>query len=129
MIEPNTDNFPLLIIDTPPIWIDDSNIFVDTFEKVFEIARERKQKVSVMIKCEKLEGIGLMASGKMVKYLLNNRDRIIKYFMRSVLLMINDDNIVTTILNMYTPARPLKVFAVENETEAIRWLCGEGNDN
>jgi hypothetical protein len=116
------DKFPLVVLILAQEQLNDIEIVKTEMENVFNLAKENKMKVSVMIKGGTSEGFGLLASVQLIKYLMDVRKKIKKYFNRCCITMDEDKGMFSYILNIYTPARPLKLFNSAETDKAIEWV-------
>jgi len=118
----DVSKFPLITLTLSAEPIHDIDIVKSELNKVFKISKKNKTKVSVVIESGEFEGFGLVGTVQLVKYLLEVRDRITKYFNRCCIIMEDDEGMFSYILSIYTPARPLELFKTTRRVEALEWV-------
>lgn len=118
----DTSKFPLIMFSLGPEQINDIEVVSTNLEKVFELAKTKKMKVSVVIEAGESEGFGIIATVQIVKYLIDSKPKIKKYFNRCCITMEDNEGMFSYILSIYTPARPLKLFKTVQMSQALHWV-------
>lgn len=119
----NSENFPLVKITTTSEYITDETEFIETLDKVFGLSKKHKMMASVYLDVSKIDGMSFMATCRVVKHLVSNRSKVYKYISKTGVLVESTVGMMSIVLGMYQPVRPLELF--DDEKEILQWLIKE----